>query len=162
MSTSAIHDGEHSVISSAALNAVQSGFPERICFGAGAARTRLPAELRHAHAERVLFLCSARHAATVRQLSGEASADLDVEVVVLAETDTSFSAVRVARARQFDAVVAVGSGTLIDRAKAAAKRRPGSSSIALWSRGSPSIAWASVTGFAGFCGTSLVSLSTCP
>ena len=44
----------------------------------------------------------------------------------------------------------------------AAVRRPGPRPRAACRRGSPSMAWASVTGLAGFCGTSLVSLSTWP
>ena len=116
MSTSAVHSGARRLIPSATENVVQGGFAPRISFGP--CRTQLAVELRHLHAQRVLFLCSQRHLATVQQLAQEAVTEHGAEVATINGGDLGPDAIcTAARTHRSDVVVAVGGGGIINRAK---------------------------------------------
>jgi alcohol dehydrogenase class IV len=116
MSTSAVHSGTRCLVPAATENVVQGGFAPRISFGP--CRTRLAVELRHLHAQRVLFLPSERHLAIVQQLAQEAVTEHDAEVATIGGSDLGPDAIcTAARTHQTDVVVAVGGGGIINRAK---------------------------------------------
>lgn len=100
-----------------------AALPARIVFGSGAARTRLPAEVRRLGAQRLLLVASERDGRRVREIVAPFAAQVAATFTAVREhvPIATAEAVRAAAADvAADAVLCIGGGSTIGAAKAVA------------------------------------------